>query len=143
MNDPWVLTCVLGLIGGMVVYTLGVYSDWRVRRDRAAEQAAEQAAREAGREMFETMRSMHRMGVELARAEARLPLGLPPPAERQPWQDASTVREIMAGVRADKAYDRLPVLADALEDAGCDDQGLLVGLRTGSPVAREWAEKNL
>lgn len=27
MNDPWVLTCVLGLIGGMVVYTLGAYSE--------------------------------------------------------------------------------------------------------------------
>jgi hypothetical protein len=29
------------------------------------------------------------------------------------------------GIRADQAFDRMPILADALEDAGCDDLVLL------------------
>lgn len=40
------------------------------------------------------------------------------------WRTATAVA-LAAGVYADRAFDRLPILADALEDAGCDDLDLL------------------
>lgn len=40
------------------------------------------------------------------------------------WQ-TSSVDGLMEGIRHDKAYDRLPILADALEEAGCTDEFVL------------------
>src|SRR3954469_24983968 len=40
-----------------------------------------------------------------------------------------TVLALARGVAADLAFDRLPILADALEDAGCDNLALLHHLR--------------
>lgn len=55
------------------------------------------------------------------------------------WQ-TSTALAIAAGVYADRAFDRLPVLADALEDAGCDSPELLAHLRGPGPHVRGcWA----
>jgi hypothetical protein len=47
----------------------------------------------------------------------------------------------LAGAAYDeRAYDRLPILADALEDAGCDNAGLLGHLRGPGPHVRGcWA----
>jgi hypothetical protein len=45
------------------------------------------------------------------------------------WQDG-TVANIAQGVYDDRAFDRLPILADALEDAGCTDASLLNHLRS-------------
>ncbi len=51
------------------------------------------------------------------------------------WWRTTAVVGLALGIAADKAFDRLPVLADALEDAGCSD-GLWLGhLREGSPHA--------
>lgn len=36
-----------------------------------------------------------------------------------------TVQALVAGIDAERAFDRLPILADALEEAGCDDLLLL------------------
>jgi hypothetical protein len=53
-----------------------------------------------------------------------------PPVEAVPdgpdlrWLTA-TVRALAEGIRADGATDRLPILADALEEAGCDDEEIL------------------
>ena len=46
------------------------------------------------------------------------------------WRTA-TVCHLARGIEADAAFDRLPVLADALEDAGCDHPQLLAHLRGG------------
>jgi len=41
---------------------------------------------------------------------------------------------------AERAFDRLPILADALQDAGCDHADILTHLRGGGPHVRGcWA----
>jgi hypothetical protein len=47
-----------------------------------------------------------------------------------------TVVAIAAGIEADRAFDGLPILADALEEAGCDDAELLAHCRRNGPHAR-------
>jgi hypothetical protein len=55
------------------------------------------------------------------------------------WNDG-TVRRISEGVYAERAFDRLPILADALLDAGCDDEELLAHCRSEGPHVRGcWA----
>ena len=51
------------------------------------------------------------------------------------WR-TSTVLALAGAVYADRAWDRLPVLADALDDAGCTDPDLLGHLRGPGPHAR-------
>jgi hypothetical protein len=48
------------------------------------------------------------------------------------WQ-TPTVAAVAAGIAADGAFDRLPVLADALEDAGCEDARVLGHCRGPGP----------
>ena len=43
-----------------------------------------------------------------------------------------SVRQLAAGIQQDQAFDRLPILADALEDANCTDRPLLDHLRHGT-----------
>ena len=53
---------------------------------------------------------------------------------------SETARAIARGVEADQAFDRLPILADALEDDGCSDAELLGHLRGSSHHLRGcWA----
>lgn len=55
------------------------------------------------------------------------------------WR-TDTVAALAEGVAADGAYGRLPVLADALEEAGCDEQRLLTHCRAEGPHVRGcWA----
>jgi hypothetical protein len=55
------------------------------------------------------------------------------------WNDR-TVSRLAQQIYARRAFGRLPVLADALEDAGCADRGLLDHLRGPGPHARGcWA----
>jgi hypothetical protein len=42
---------------------------------------------------------------------------------------SEAVTGLATGIRSDGAFDRLPLLADALEDAGCDDRLLLAHCR--------------
>jgi hypothetical protein len=48
----------------------------------------------------------------------------------------SAVLAIAQSIHNDRAFDRLPLLADALEDAGCDDAGLLSHCRGPGPHVR-------
>jgi hypothetical protein len=55
------------------------------------------------------------------------------------WNDW-TVVDIAQAIYNDRAFDRLPILADALEDAGCTDAELLGHLRGPGPHVRGcWA----
>ena len=51
------------------------------------------------------------------------------------WRSAAVVG-LAEAVYADRGFDRLPVLADALEEAGCDHPDVLAHCRGGGPHAR-------
>jgi hypothetical protein len=48
----------------------------------------------------------------------------------------STVVQLAQGIYDDRAFDRLPILADALQDAGCDHAAVLDHCRDAGPHAR-------
>ena len=55
-------------------------------------------------------------------------------------QPTEAVAALARGVYDDRAFDRLPVLADALDDAGCANADLLAHLRGPGPHVRGcWA----
>lgn len=51
------------------------------------------------------------------------------------WR-SETVVALAAGIYEERAFDRLPILADALEEAGCDHPDVLTHLRGPGPHAR-------
>jgi hypothetical protein len=55
----------------------------------------------------------------------------PLPAIKREWQEwkEGTARKLAERIRADKAWELLPMLADALEEAGCTDKQILEHLR--------------
>ncbi len=48
----------------------------------------------------------------------------------------STVVALAAGIYAERAFDRLPILADALQDAGCEHPDILAHCRSDGPHVR-------
>ena len=54
------------------------------------------------------------------------------------WSNG-TVRKLAQVIYDGKQWDRLPLLADAMEDAGCEDEAVLTHLRTsGSHNRGDW-----
>jgi hypothetical protein len=51
------------------------------------------------------------------------------------WRTETAVA-LAAGIYEERAFDRLPILADALEDAGCDHADVLTHCRVPSPHVR-------
>jgi hypothetical protein len=47
----------------------------------------------------------------------------------------STALALATGIYSEKAFDRMPILADALQDAGCDNEDILNHLRGPGPHA--------
>ncbi|OWK42425.1 hypothetical protein FRUB_04503 [Fimbriiglobus ruber] len=47
-----------------------------------------------------------------------------------------TVLSLAKGIYEDRAFDRMPVLADALQDAGCDNEDILTHCRGPGPHVR-------
>jgi hypothetical protein len=58
------------------------------------------------------------------------------PAALDPTWFTSTVRGLAAGIYAERAFDRLPILADALEEAGCNNADMLAHCRSPGPHVR-------
>lgn len=52
------------------------------------------------------------------------------------WQ-AESIMALVRGIHKDQAFDRLPTLADALQDAGCDEEQVLKHCRDKS-VSHEY-----
>ena len=48
----------------------------------------------------------------------------------------SEVRTLAEGIYEDRAFDRLPILADALQEAGCDNEDILNHSRSDGPHVR-------
>jgi hypothetical protein len=54
--------------------------------------------------------------------------------------NGGAARNLAAAIYAEQAFDRLPILADALEDAGCTERAILDHLRGPGPHVRGcWA----
>ncbi len=73
------------------------------------------------------------VGPDPAAAVVRDIFGGPTPARFAAEWRTATVTAIAAGIAADAAFDRLPVLADALEDAGCESLLVLAHCRGPGP----------
>lgn len=54
----------------------------------------------------------------------------------EPQWRTSTVRQLAEGIYAERAFDRLQVMADALEEAGCTDASILEHCRGPGPHVR-------
>jgi len=55
------------------------------------------------------------------------------------WR-TETVVAFASGIEVERAFDRMPILADALEETGCDERAMLDHLRGPGPHARGcWA----
>src|SRR5579884_1919735 len=52
------------------------------------------------------------------------------PVSGNPGWFTATVKNLATGIYEEHAFDRMPVLADALEDAGCDDHDMLAHCQT-------------
>ena len=51
------------------------------------------------------------------------------------WNDGTLVK-IARAIYEERAFDRLPILADALEEAGCENENMLAHLRGVGPHVR-------
>jgi hypothetical protein len=51
------------------------------------------------------------------------------------WHDG-TVKKVAQAIYEERAFDRMPILADALEEAGCTDQDILSHCRSGGEHVR-------
>jgi hypothetical protein len=58
------------------------------------------------------------------------------PVTLDPSWLAATVQNLAAAIYEERAFDRLPILADALEDAGCGNQDILGHCRSGGEHMR-------
>jgi hypothetical protein len=58
------------------------------------------------------------------------------PVVWEPSWRTETAVALATGIHIDNAFDRLPILADALEEAGCDNEAVLTHCRGPGPHAR-------
>jgi hypothetical protein len=58
------------------------------------------------------------------------------PVTLDPQWRTSTVVDLARGIYDDRAFDRMPILADALQDAGCDSADALDHCRGPGPHVR-------
>jgi hypothetical protein len=66
-------------------------------------------------------------------------LSPPLPTSVLAWNDRTVIKFAQA-INDERAFDRLPILADALEDAGCQDADILAHCRQSGEHARGcWA----
>jgi hypothetical protein len=92
------------------------------------------AERSAGsREYFAALEQEGRHGIALLRDIAGNPFR---PVALDPNWLTSTVVALAKGIYEERAFDRMPILADALQDAGCDSDEVLTHCRGSGPHVR-------
>ena len=69
-------------------------------------------------------------------AAALLALAPLPLAAQSGTSTLSAGQQLARGIYDERAFDRLPILADALQDAGCEDEQVLAHSRGPGPHAR-------
>src|SRR5262249_25241945 len=85
------------------------------------------------RKKKEEMRPDYVRLYQLVKQRAFRSIGLSP--DWLHWNDG-TVARIAQAIYDERAFERLPVLADALEDAGCDNADILSHCRSDGPHVR-------
>lgn len=85
-----------------------------------------------GRIAVAALRTEHAAQADLLRCGVGNPFASAVFARR--WR-SETVAQLLRGIVAERAYDRLPILADALEESGCDHPDVLAHCRTPGPHA--------
>lgn len=75
------------------------------------------------------------VGTEVRTSIAQRVSRLTDPSFFSPSWLTEPVVGLSAGIAAERAFDRLPILADALEEAGCDNRLMLDHLRAGDDHA--------
>lgn len=94
---------------------------------------------EAEQQKAEWEMRQYRKGVELLRSFRFCLFPVESTLADPSWL-SSTAVAIAAGIYHDTAFDRLPILADALQDAGCENEDILNHLRGEGPHVRGcWA----
>jgi hypothetical protein len=109
-------------------------SDWDAA-GRKADRTHDPADRERVGTVFRRERDLHR---KAQAALLRCIFGLLPfrPATINATWQTSNVTALARSIYDDRAFDRLPILADALEDAGCDNADILQHCRSGGEHVR-------
>ena len=119
----------------------GISGDWRISHlVLTPDDRLDQAVR---KEMYFSETQQNDAGTDgprwqLARAYILCILGNPfrPVAFDPAWRTLDVVA-LARGIYAERAFDRMPILADALQDAGCNNDDLLNHCRdTATPHAR-------
>lgn len=126
-----------------------VLYEWRYRRDLGLDTFAVHIAHDLWADFYEYAfdnlgkRSTYDLGVLRHDPSVFLPavmreiFGNPfRPVEFDPRWRSETVVALAAATYAERAFDRLPILADALEDAGCNDADILAHCRGDGPHVR-------
>lgn len=99
--------------------------------------AGEAASRAAGGRGKAAYKAAYRAEEEAEARLLRCIAGNPfRPVALDPAWLTSTVMELARGIYAERAFDRLPILADALQDAGCGSADVLTHCREPGPHAR-------
>jgi hypothetical protein len=100
---------VAGLAAEAVCHALVPSSDWR-KAIQSVCKATEHTSKSSLARLSDLMRDI---------------LGPPRSVIINPHWRTSTSLALAQGIYTDRAFDRLPILADALEDAGCDNADIL------------------
>lgn len=125
-------------IGGTTLTVAGTTDALRYAAEGASQDAVAQTPPLAGR--WAEVRRQEALSREIQAQSALTrdvfgPILFRPDTLDPRWR-TETVVPLAAGIYADRAFDRLPILADALEDAGCDNADILTHCRGDGPHVR-------
>jgi hypothetical protein len=123
-DDVWDILAVADAAADTHYYLSGV-ADWCIRHAGVERDGRRRKHARKGEQRHQTRLLRDVFGPLPFRAVAVDPAWL-----------TSDVLALAAGIYADRAFDRMPILADALEDAGCNNDDILNHCRFGDAHVR-------